>query len=276
MIRRFPITAAVCALVMAMAAPRAGAAPAVRLDVLDVGYGAAVHLQAGDAHYLFDVGPSEKASEVIRGLSTHFVTRLDGIFLTHTHPDHVGGLLKIASQIPVDRVYWNERLPNNEEIVTMLAVVEKVTDLRPLAPAAVLRLARDVRLRVLDSTFEGEGLNDTSLVFGLDIGKFRVLLPGDIGPDRQANLIDLERKFIEDVDWLLWPHHGDRLHESFLAAAKSIDFCVVSVNANPWGMPAPALASQQSRLCRSFLRTDRSGPVSFELGRRIRRLPAGR
>ncbi len=62
------------------------------ITVLDIGAGAAVHLCAGGADWLFDTGSSRDYEKILRGaLHSRGVNRLDGLVLSHGDSLHIGG-----------------------------------------------------------------------------------------------------------------------------------------------------------------------------------------
>jgi len=240
------------------------------LKVLDVGYGQAVHVQVGYSHYLFDTGPRDSVNELIESLSKEFVTRLSGIFLSHTHPDHAGALLSLVSQINTDTVYWNEELPNDEDLISEFEKAKKITKFQRLEPGTHLNLGRHTKLYVLKQNLKTNNLNDNSLVFGLKHGSRKILLPGDAGIYRQDDLAQIESKWLKKTNFLLWPHHGDELSPTFMKALGEVKFCVVSVGENPYKLPAASLSEQTQDLCQLMLRTDQAGTLTFFVGRKIK------
>ncbi|OVE78348.1 hypothetical protein BVX98_00480, partial [bacterium F11] len=242
----------------------------VILHVIDIGFGQAVHLEVEDNHYLFDTGRKETTSDILSHLADESVTRLTGIFLSHTHADHAGALLPLISQIKTDTVYWNEELPPNEDLVQDLDKAQSYTEFHLLEPDTRLKLGKKFQLRVLKNSLSFSDLNNNSLVFGLTYKGHRLLLASDAGIKRQQYLLKVDSKWLKKVDWLLWPHHGDELDSSFLETLAIIDFCVVSVGENEYGLPNTKLEDQSQLLCKKFFRTDKNGPLSFFIKRKIR------
>lgn len=233
------------------------------LHVLDVGYGTAVHLECGAQNYLFDTGPKEAASHILEHLADEGVTRLEGIFLSHTHKDHAGGLLPLMRQMKTENVLWNERYPPDEAIVSDLDEAQKLAEFQALAPGVLVMLCENVSLRVLKDSLQTDNLNERNLVFGIQHRKTKVLLPGDAGLDRQRNLVELEKEWIKGSRLLIWPHHGDQMETSFLSLLGRVKHCVVSVGENPYRLPHADFETQAQRICVDLSDTRYDGDVTF-------------
>ena len=64
----------------------------------------------GDARYLVDTGHKDSHEQLMRVLEAFEITRLDGVFVTHTDKDHAGGLKKmLKAGMQVDRLYGGEK-----------------------------------------------------------------------------------------------------------------------------------------------------------------------
>ena len=74
------------------AVPEAASEKTVQAMFLNVGKADAALLALGDRRYLVDTGTKESAETLLRALAYFQVTHLDGVLITHTDADHVGGL----------------------------------------------------------------------------------------------------------------------------------------------------------------------------------------
>ncbi len=76
------------------------------LTALNVGKADCLLLQAEDVTYMIDTGRGSTWDRVSSALERLGISRLDGVIITHTDSDHVGGLKKlIKSGISVGHVY---------------------------------------------------------------------------------------------------------------------------------------------------------------------------
>jgi ComEC/Rec2-related protein len=79
-----------------------------KITVLDVGAGAAVHLQTGTANWLFDCGNDRTYQRVVREyLHSAGVNRLSGLLLSHGDALHLGGAAQLLTEFPRLRVVDN-------------------------------------------------------------------------------------------------------------------------------------------------------------------------
>lgn len=225
------------------------------LHVLDVGYGSAAHIATTEGNFMFDTGPRESVPKTLDHLKTLGVKKIDAVFLSHTHPDHIGGLLPLSRQIPIRRVYWNglgaELASPDEILFSILTATETVA------------LGESLTAMIIPTEFLTSDLNESSMVV-LVRGKQRALLfPGDAGIHRQQEIA--ANQLIKKVTWLAWPHHGDRLAPAFVEAMPDLEIAAVSVGGNSYGLPVDDLESFFKGRSVTIFRTDQKGALRFEL-----------
>lgn len=76
------------------------------LSFINIGKGDAFLIQVPDGgYYMWDTGKEEDYPMVERLLDIKKVENLDGIFLSHGHKDHAGGLELIMEKYSVEKVY---------------------------------------------------------------------------------------------------------------------------------------------------------------------------
>ena len=94
------------AAVLLLAGACARAEETVQALFINVGKADAALFLLGDQRFLVDTGTKDSYDQLERVLEAYGVQRLDGVLITHTDKDHVGGLKKLLkSDIAVDRVY---------------------------------------------------------------------------------------------------------------------------------------------------------------------------
>jgi competence protein ComEC len=176
-----------------------------------VGQGDAIHLRLPDRRDIlidgrgvigkFDIG--EKV--VIPYLLKNGVSRIDTIFLTHPHYNHIGGLISILKEFKVKRVYCNKGQNYNDDLVEEFFQIirEKRIPIKYIAYDE--RVEYDgVEFHILNPTIMRENIDTNSLVLKLSYGNFGILFTGDMDYKVQD---ELSRKEIES-DILRIPNHG--------------------------------------------------------------------
>ena len=198
------------------------------------------------------------------------ISKLDLVVLSHPHPDHMNGLLRILRRFPVDALWTNGDDGNNPAYRNLMALASERKVSTP-PPAALVRGGLTVTPLCpwLDGRIgvpPGLGTNDASLVVRLGYAGRRILLAGDIGREGEAELLDRRAAGIDlACDVLKMPHHGSR-HASgreFLAAVSPRLAVASAGKYNRFGLPSPVALERYARRGVSVLRTDRDGAVSL-------------
>lgn len=171
-----------------------------RIIFLDVGQGdgCLVHTSGG-ADLLFDCGSSSRdrvGEEVlIPALRYLGIRRLDGVFLSHTDADHVNGVEQLLLKtelygLQVDTIFLarGTKLRPEDRWLSDLSVQGK-TAIRYLSRGDEVSCG-DATVRVLlPSSGESGTGNDYSMVNLLTVPGARVLYTGDMGAERELELL---------------------------------------------------------------------------------------
>ncbi len=245
------------------------ARPAVgelRLTVLDVGQGLAVHAQTASHDLVYDTGPqfSPDANSGNRILLPYLraagVRRLDGLILTHEDKDHSGGALSLLDGLPV--AWTSSSLPDDHPF-------REAPGHRPCIDGQAWEWD-GVRFEMLHPEATGYASakrksNDMSCVLKVSSAYGSALLTGDIETISEQALSKRQGERLR-ADVLLAPHHGSRTSSSpaFLAAtgAKTVVFPVGY--RNRFRHPNEAVWRRYEETGAQLLRTDRDGAVTVE------------
>jgi competence protein ComEC len=221
----------------------------LKLQLLDVGQGQAIHIQGPKGQRLlldgggswnpdFDLGRYALAP----ALTLNQAPRLEQVLLSHSHYDHLRGLFYPLRHFQVDSFLYNGHWPQGRDRKVLEEILQhKEIPWQRLQQGQSLELGSGWRLKVLhppqDCSYENP--NDRSLVLRLTHkGQGLALLPGDL---EQAALQELLKP--KDLDLqaqvLILPHHGSRnsLNKKFLRRVDP-DLALVSCGyLNHFGLP---------------------------------------
>jgi beta-lactamase superfamily II metal-dependent hydrolase len=198
---------------------------------INVGYGLAIVSREvwtdGVRHVIvIDAGQRKYGDRVVDLLRRLHINKVDQLFISHDHPDHVGGLPAVVESFPVGKIYLPPEVPSeNSEMkkvkdgnayknaqVAINKAKEKGTEI--VAGAVNLGEISEGKMIMKDLTppFTCDpvesSLNHYSRVLYLRIGDIKVFLPGDAPWREQKTALGTllpGTKF----DIISSPHHGN-------------------------------------------------------------------
>lgn len=241
------------------------------ITFLDVGHGSSVLLQLpGGQTMLYDAGSlasSEYTTDTVsRMLWDAGIEHLDCIVVSHADLDHFNAVPDLVERFSVGSVYvskpMNESRDESEVLPRLFEIIGKESvPIRELAWGDFVSLAGGSRIEVLSPPDVGTGSNDNSdsIVMLLDLGPWRVLLPGDL--ELNGMRILLGREPI-DCDIAMLPHHGSKNSRP----QEFVEWCrpeAVVVSAGRSKLDDEVVRAIQSQT--SVLATAELGSIRFEL-----------
>ncbi len=250
--------------------PRVLAARELRVTVLDVGQGDAIHLSLpGREQLLIDFGPATERFDsgarvvgpYLKGLG---ITRLDGAVITHPHSDHIGGLSWLLENVPMDTLWDTDNTIRNGVYERVLALSDSLAVPRIIRRAGEVVARGKVDLLVLapDSLQAADPgkENNASLVLLVRYGRTGILLMGDTEQESEWRLLSYGP--VLAADWLKIGHHGAVTSGSrlFLEAVAPQGVAISVGRRNRFGHPAAETLARLAAVD-SVHRTDRSGAL---------------
>ena len=191
---------------------------------------------------VFDGGFASEAEylhEYLRGLGGH----VDTWFLTHAHKDHVDAchaILTNYGDITVDKVCYN--FPQDKWFATHDSTgegLEVSSRLRKVCadkkiPTETVELCDlydfdGFSVRVLqtpDESITNNPINNSSVVYRVEIGETRVLILGDLGVEGGRQLVDTLSPSMMRADYCQMAHHGQNGVEKEVYEAIRPRFCL--------------------------------------------------
>ncbi len=196
--------------------------------------------------------------------------RIDTMIMTHSHPDHAGGLPYIAENFEVGRFLEPASGGSGELYDSLRDILEKRgIPVQQLHAGERIELAPGVAIEILSpelgkapSTADSDK-NENSLVFRLKYGKTAALFMADAGFLAEEQIMRDRREISADL--LKIGHHGSRhsTSEPFLERVNPSIAIVSAGRDNPFGLPAPETIQRLERRGIKIYRTDRNGTVTI-------------
>ena len=245
--------------------PLRPAAGELRLTVLDVGQGLAVHVQTAHHDLVYDTGAQYSTDAnsgnriLVPFLRASGVRRLDGLVLSHEDKDHAGGALSLVDALPLG---WT---------------MSSLPAAHPFREAPGHRPCTDgeawewdgVRFELLHPEAAGYAAmrksNDMSCVLKLTSSHGSALLTGDIEAAAEQALVRRHGGRLK-ADVLLAPHHGSRSSSSpeFLAAVGARTAIFPVGYRNRFRHPHETVWRRYEESGMRLARTDRDGAVTVD------------
>ncbi len=231
--------------------------PRLHLTFFDVGQGdAALVTTPGGKHFLIDTGPrstnfSSARRSIIPYLEARGINRLDAVFLTHPHADHIGGVVDLLQSVAVDTLYDSGYEYDSSLYRQYLAAANaREVPIVHLRAGTILKTDPALRIFVYGPHRgpPGSDPNQHSLVVELIYGNTEMLFMGDAGHRQEKRVLSHYGDLL-NTDLLKAGHHGSRSSSSspFIDIATP-DISVISLAwHNRFRHPHPAAVRRLRR-----------------------------
>ena len=243
------------------------------VNFIDVGQGDSILVSFDGHHALIDGGGSPynvtDVGEyvVLPYLRSLGINHLDYCISTHPDADHIGGLLAVIDQMPVDTLVVFDNYGENQLYDKLLSLAEaRGVNVDFAAKGDVFTLAEQVRLNILSpdvgEVFDEDSSNDGSLVTLVSYEDFDVLLTGDLQGENQRELLNWDIDFSE-IEVLQMPHHGSKnSYDEDWYNMFSPEAVAISVGKdNSYGHPDAKIIDYWQNRGVTVLRTDEDGAL---------------
>ena len=242
---------------------------AVRLLCLNIGKADCMLLFSGEDVFLIDAGYTQNWPALETALKQYGVSRLRGVFLTHCHEDHEGGMLPLAhSKIAVDAWYASPLYnPTGSTHPLVRAAQLCGQEVTWLTSGQTVPAGGDASFTVLGPLKDDpENENNNSLVMRFTSSQGSILLCGDMKKEEADDL--LEAGLIQPCDLLKVGHHGDSgaVSKPFVKKAQPKAAVILTATAEEPDTPAKStLKRLDGAGCKTYVSQDFHDAVLFTL-----------
>lgn len=247
----------------------------LKVVFFDVGQGDSIFIETSQGHQiLIDGGPGERILDKLAKQMPFWDKTLDLVVSTHSHFDHLSGLLKVLERYEIENVIWNGVEDTSSLLKSWKNGLSQEKARVLIAKQGQRIKAGKTELYVLHPFESLAGkewagdLNDSSVVIRLEFGRNSFLFTGDITKKVENELVERANSCVSHScvlasDVLKVPHHGSKTSatKEFLAEV-SPHTAVISVGGqNSYGNPHQDVLSNLAEFGINVLRTDINGDV---------------
>lgn len=188
------------------------------ITVFDVGQGdAALISTPNNKHFLIDTGrwqPDYNSAKyvILPHLKANGIEKLDAIFHSHPHADHIGGTPELIKQIPIDTIY-NSGADYDSQLYETYRKAAADNHIPVVSLSAGDQLSIDPTIRLFvygpPDNSSDHNVNNRSLILELVYGNTEFLFMGDAERGQERRLIT-KYPYLTDTDFLKVAHHGSK------------------------------------------------------------------
>lgn len=190
----------------------------LQLTFFDVGQGDAALIRTpGDKYFLIDTGRWQPDYNSANYVITPFlkqggIKKLDGLFLSHPHADHIGGIIELIESIRIDTIY-NSGVSYDSQLYKSYHRKAEKFQIPIISLQAGDQVSIDPSIRIFVygpmNKSANSNVNNHSLILELLYGETEFLFMGDAEKVQENRLIDNFPQMI-DTDFLKVAHHGSK------------------------------------------------------------------
>lgn len=197
--------------------------PKLKITVFDVDQGDAALVKTPlGKHFLVDTGrwrPGYNSAKyiIIPHLKASGIEKLDAVFLSHPHADHIGGIVELIQSIPIDTIYASGmNYDSNLFTTSRIKAKQQQIPIVDLKAGDQILIDPSIRLFVYGpGSGSSSNVNNHSLIFELVYGSTEFLFMGDAEASQEREFI-ANYPNLANTDFLKVPHHGSKTSSTIL------------------------------------------------------------
>ena len=237
---------------------------------IDIGQGSAILIKGSEKTALIDAGEAPHGEIVVDYLKDNGVTKIDYMFNTHPHYDHMGGCLVVMKEIPTANFVMAEvkkgKEPTTvfyEKLLTYLGDNKETITTTMASLGDEYKLGGGLTLNVIGPVDLYNDLNNISTVMRMDFGETSFLFTGDMEEESQQDMVDAG--VLTKVNVMESSHHGSNtsINRDFINTV-SPDVAVIQCGVdNDYGHPHEETLDLYDKKDIEYYRNDTQGDVKI-------------
>jgi len=231
---------------------------------IDVGQGDSILVQTPTGQsMLIDGGERDQGKKVVQYLKNQGLCNINILVGTHPHSDHIGGLIDVLENFPVDKVYLPKVIHNTPTFKDFLTAIKNKGLKATTAKAGI-----EIPLEGVDACFAApvgdtyEDLNNYSTVIKILYGNNSFLFTGDAEEESEAEML-LSSVVCLQADVLKIGHHGSTSSttDAFLEIVSPQYAVIMCGKNNDYGHPHEETIEKLTKAGIEIYRTDQQGNI---------------
>ena len=235
----------------------------LKVHFLDVGQGDSIFIELPtNETILIDASIKDASNKIINYLREENVSKIDYVFATHPHSDHIGGMSAVIKAFDIGQIYMPKAVTTTKTYENLLLTIkDKNLKIKAAKAGNTIIDTDDLKLVVLAPNQDSyESLNNYSIVLKLTYKEKSFLFMGDA-----ETLSDKEITGDIQADVLKVGHHGSRTSTSQAFLNKvNPSYAVISVGLNnDYKHPHQEVIDRLEKKNIKIYRTDQNGDIIF-------------
>ena len=233
------------------------------VHMIDVGQGDSFLLVQDGKTALIDCGETEEGRNVVEYIKSLGITKLDYVYGTHPHSDHMGGMFEVITNFEIGKIV----LPDLEDYKNTKGWYKKLRkelntgayDIEIEEVGTIYELG-DATMKVIGPINEpGDKPNNYSTVLKVSLGEMDLIFTGDAEKEVEEDILASGEDTGAEI--LKVGHHGSNTSstEEFLDAVNP-DYALIP-NGNKYGHPIKSTMEKLEERNIEVYRTDENGTV---------------
>ena len=235
----------------------------LKVHFLDVGQGDSIFIELPtNETILIDASIKDASDKIINYLKEENVSKIDYVFATHPHSDHIGGMSAVIKAFDIGQIYMPKAVTTTKTYENLLLTIkDKNLKIKTAKAGNTIIDTDDLKLVVLAPNQDSyESLNNYSIVLKLTYKEKSFLFMGDA-----ETLSEKEITGDVEADVLKLGHHGSRTSTSQAFLNKvNPSYAVISVGLNnDYKHPHQEVVDRLEKKNIKIYRTDQNGDIIF-------------
>lgn len=235
------------------------------VHMIDVGQADSFLLVQNNEVALIDCGTRSTGDDVVEYLQELGISKIDYLFGTHPHDDHMGGMYDVITNFEIGKIILPKveagKVTTNWYMKLMQEIKDKKHNVENPTVGEVYELG-EARMKVIAAEENpGDNLNNYSIVLKVSFGEMDIIMTGDAETEIEEDILQSGENI--DAEILKMGHHGsDTSSSNEFLDAISPDYALIPAKVgNKYKHPIKSTMENLEERKVQVYRTDESGTV---------------